>query len=326
MKKFLILTSIALTACYDSYVQDYDEQYIYFPYQTDVRTFVVGEGMTISMAANLTGVIENKEDRTIDFQVDNALADAAALEALKGHAFSYIKEAFASISEINVLPSNTYSILVDGKPSLQTVIKKGEHQGRITVKADSAAFLSDVSRTSPFNVIPLRITKVSSPLLYEGKETLVIGMRYENMLFGYYWHGGVTRVTDASGNEVETLRYYTTVPQTDGLVWKLTTVEPASLTVNAVGGEMNSTQQQMKITLADDGSISISAIAGATYAVEQDGQCSFNKARLLQDRKLFLNYKYVKNGLTFHATDTLTFRNRIRDGVNETFDENPANY
>ena len=60
--------------------------------------------------------------------------------------------------------------------------------------------------------------------------------------------------------------------------------------------------------------------------VEADGDCSFNRAKLLQNRRIYLKYKYVKDGLTYHATDTLTFRNRVRDGVNEWQDENPGNY
>jgi hypothetical protein len=328
MKKIIlsILLIASISSCYEDYVKDYDEQYIYFPYQIDVRTFVVGEGMKFSMAANLTGIINNDEDRIVDFQVDNALVNTTALSAFKDHAYSYIKEAFGSISNIMELSGNEYSILVDGKTSLQTVIKKGEHQGRITFKADSSAFLSDVSRISPKFVIPLRITKVSSPALYEGKETLVIGVRYENMLFGNYWHGGVTRVTNAEGTEVEVIHYPTSIPQADGLVWTLTTTEPFSLTANAVGNELNSTKQQIKLSLDANGTITVSSVSGATYVVEADGQSSYNQAKLLQDRKLFLNYKYSGNGLTYHATDTLTFRNRIRDGVNETFDENPDNY
>jgi hypothetical protein len=48
---------------------------------------------------------------------------------------------------------------------------------------------------------------------------------------------------------------------------------------------------------------------------------------LLQNRKILLNYKYVNAaGNTCYAKDTLTFRNRVRDGVNEWQDENPANY
>jgi hypothetical protein len=68
-------------------------------------------------------------------------------------------------------------------------------------------------------------------------------------------------------------------------------------------------------------------MTGATFAVEADGASTYNQAKLLQNRKIFLNYKY-KNaaGNWCYAKDTLTFRNRIRDGVNEWQDENPNNY
>jgi len=66
---------------------------------------------------------------------------------------------------------------------------------------------------------------------------------------------------------------------------------------------------------------------GATYQVQPEGTSTYNQAKLLQNRKIFLNYKYqVASGNWCYATDTLTFRNRIRDGVNEWQDENPENY
>jgi hypothetical protein len=63
-----------------------------------------------------------------------------------------------------------------------------------------------------------------------------------------------------------------------------------------------------------------------TFAPE--GECTFNNAKLLQNRKIFLKYQYTDavSGFTYHCTDTLTFRNRIRDGVNEWQDENPSHY
>ena len=146
------------------------------------------------------------------------------------------------------------------------------------------------------------------------------------MLFGNYWHGGETVVTDASGAEVNRIAYYTTVPQSETRVWTLTTVAPFSLTANAVGGELNGSKAQLKLTQGADGAITVSAADGADYAVEADGECSFNCAKLLQNRRIYLKYKYEKDGLIYHATDTLTFRNRVRDGVNEWQDENPANY
>ena len=58
------------------------------------------------------------------------------------------------------------------------------------------------------------------------------------------------------------------------------------------------------------------------------GASSFNNAKLLQKRQIFLNYRYVNTatGYTWNCTDTLTFRNRIRDGINEWQDEDPSHY
>ena len=51
MKKIgvFILLAAALTSCYDEYVKDYDYDGVYFPYQENVRTFVVGEGLKIDV-------------------------------------------------------------------------------------------------------------------------------------------------------------------------------------------------------------------------------------------------------------------------------------
>ena len=58
-----------------------------------------------------------------------------------------------------------------------------------------------------------------------------------------------------------------------------------------------------------------------------DTGSSWNRSKLLQGRKLFLNYTYSSpDGTVTEVTDTLTFRNRIRDGVNEWQDENPQHY
>ena len=59
-----------------------------------------------------------------------------------------------------------------------------------------------------------------------------------------------------------------------------------------------------------------------------DGKPSvFNDAKLLQDRKMTLNYSYSNgDGTTTYVNDYLQFRNRIRDGVNEWQSENPEDY
>lgn len=191
---------------------------------------------------------------------------------------------------------------------------------------DSLAYFAGSASTAPDHVIPIRITGAGDTGLIEGLETTVIGVRYENMLFGNWWHGGEAVVVDSEGGE-ENIYYHTEIPQSDNLVWTLTTAGPHTLTTNAIGNEQNSSTPKMLITIDEKtGEVTVASAEGSPYTVEPDGESSYNRAGLLQNRKVFLNYKFTKNGATWHCKDTLTFRNRIRDGVNEWQDENPDNY
>ena len=328
MKKYLFIlaATCALTSCYDDYVKDNDTQAVGFANQTDVRSVIVGEGMKFSTGVALGGTIENSVDRPISFEIDYSLVSDATLQAMKTHVFSYIQNLTKPLGSLEALSAEEYKLLPEGGTDGRVTIRQGSHLGQIFIKIDSVKFLADASRTLPKYVIPLRLTDGNGTDLMADKATSVIGVRYENMLFGNYWHGGETVVTDASGAEVNRIAYYTTVPQTETRVWTLTTVAPFELTANAVGGELNGSKAQLKLTQGESGAITVSAADGADYAVEADGDCSFNRAKLLQNRRIYLKYKYVKDGLTYHATDTLTFRNRVRDGVNEWQDENSGNY
>ena len=329
MKKYLFISLAAvlgLTSCYDDYVKDNPTQAVGFANQTDVRSVIVGEGMKFSTGVALGGIIENDRNRLINYEIDYSLVNDETLAAMKAHMFSYIQDLCKPIDALEGLPADEYTLRPDGGADGVVLIREGSHLGQIVIKVDSVKFLSDVTRTTPRYVIPLRLTSGNDTGLIEGKTTSVIGVRYENMLFGNYWHGGETVVTDASGREVNRISYYTTVPQADTKVWTLSTVEPMALTANAVGSELNGSDAQLKIIQGSDGAITVASVDGARYEVQPDGDCSFTRARLLQDRRIYLKYKYEKDGMTYHATDTLTFRNRVRDGVNEWQDENPENY
>jgi hypothetical protein len=322
----LLAVTVGVSSCYDDYVQDYEEHAIYFPFQTDVRTVVVGETMSFAAGVNLAGVIDNKQDRLVEIAVDHNLVDGSALSAFKNHSFLYIKNLFTSIGAITELPQNEYSLWVEGQESTTVLIRKGTHTGYIVVKIDSAQFLSDVSRTSPKFVIPLRITVTAPPdnKILESKSTAVIGVRYENMLFGNYYRSYALIVKDPAGNVVDEQHYSAPLNQANDKVWSLSTLSPTELIVRE--GENATNNPQMKLALAADGAITISPFGGAPYVVSADGESRYNAAKLLQDRKIFLNYQYTKDGNTCYASDTLAFRNRIRDGVNEWQDENPAHY
>jgi len=323
MKKifaFLFLVT-ALSSCYESYIKDYIYDGVYFPYQVDVRTLVVGEGMKINFGVALGGVSDNTRDRVVNYTIDNSMINATTLAAMKGGA-TYIKAATDPVSVLKLLPANYYTLSDNSK----FVIKQGQHAGAVTLKADSAKFLADAATLVATYALPVKITTADADTVLESKNYAVIGLKYENMLFGNYWHGGVTVEKKPDGTVASTTPYYTAINGPTSKAWSLTTVAPFELTSNGYSDITSSTGTEMKLT-QNGGTITISSVAGAAFPIIQDGACTFNQSKLLQDRKIYLKYKYVNAaGNTCYATDTLTFRNRVRDGVNEWQDENPGHY
>jgi hypothetical protein len=226
-----------------------------------------------------------------------------------------------SVSELKLLPKNYYTLSDNSK----FVIKKGLHSGVVTLKPDSANFLADASTRVPTYALPLRIITADADTVLQRKSWAVIALKYENMLFGNYWHGGVTIEKNPAGTVVSTQAYYTSVNSPVNKAWSLTTIAPLELTANGYS-DASPAGSQMKLT-QNGGVISISSVTGAAFPIVQDGECTFNQSKLLQNRKIYLKYKYLKsNGNTCYATDTLTFRNRIRDGVPEWQDEKKSHY
>ena len=324
MKKIIavLIMIVALSACYEDYILDYDYDGVYFPYQLDVRTFVVGEGMKINFGVALGGVRDNDRDRVVNYQMDNSLISAKTLADMKGSSATYIKTSMALVNELKLMPANYYSLSDNAK----MVIKQGEYSGVVTVKPDSVKFLGDASTINPVYALGMRITSADADTVLKLKIYAVVAFKYESMLYGKYWHGGVTVEKDsATGAVVTETKYYTTVPQPEAKVWTLSTVAPYALTANGVSDVSSSVVPEMKLTL-NGGNVIVSAMTGAKYAVEPNGASTYNQAKLLQNRKIILNYKYKKGKNWCYATDTLTFRNRLRDGINEWRSENPADY
>lgn len=321
MKKifvFLLLT-IALVSCYKDYVNDFTYSAVYFTYQTDVRTVVVGEGMKVELGVALSGVVDNQTDRNVSFVVNDALVTPAILTTMKGGP-TYVKNAVSGVTTLAPLPSNYYTL----SDNSNIVIKAGQASGSVILKVDSTNFLADAATLKANYAVALYINSADADTLLPLKRSTVVGIIYENMLFGNYWHGGVTTVKDAGGNVIQTIKYYTSIPTPESTIWKLTTVGPNVLVSNGFSNSVT-TKQELKLTL-NGTDITVSAGTGSTNIYLPDASSSFNRAKLLQDRRILLSYKYVVGANTYYCQDTLTFRNRIRDGVSEWQDENPSHY
>ncbi|NMC40327.1 MAG: DUF1735 domain-containing protein [Bacteroidales bacterium] len=324
MKKFIafIILSVAAVSCYEDYILDYVYTGIYFPYQIDVRTFVVGEGMKVKVGAALGGVRKNTVDREVTFTIDPALVTPAILAQMKGSSYSHIKDPTTPVATLQVMPANYYTLSNNSK----MIIKAGEHMGDVVVKPDSANFLNDsVNTIYATYVLPFYIQDADADTVLENKRYNIVGLKFENMLYGNYWHGGQARI-ERPGFPDSIFTYKTEIPTAEAKIWILKTAGPSTLYCN---GYLNQTTAKKEMTLVLKGNtVFVSAGVGATYTIEPDGQSTFNRSKLLQDRRIYLKYKYLNpgNGWTYHCTDTLRFRNRFRDGINEWMDENPANY
>lgn len=326
MKKILGLIALifTMTSCYDDYVKDYKYDAVYFTYQYDVRTFVVGEGMSFDYGVALGGVMNNTRERVVHYEIDPTLITPEALSAMQTSSLSYIKNETNGILPANfkLLPANFYSVT----DANVFVIAKGQNVGRVTIRPDSALFLSSLMTLKPNFVLPLVIKSADVDTVLAKKKTTLIAVKYENKFFGNYWHGGITVRYTPTNAIKDTLKYYTAIPSAESKIWVLKTAGPFELTINGYSNINSGTKQEIKIT-QNGNQFTIGNVIGSKFVYSQNGICEFNNAKLLQNRKIIMNYKYVDaSGYTCYATDTLTFRNRIRDGVNEWQDENPSNY
>ncbi|MFN8242109.1 MAG: DUF1735 domain-containing protein [Bacteroidales bacterium] len=329
MKKILAFIAIAIlmVSCYEDYIVDYPYTAIYFPFTQNVRTFVVGEGMKFEVGAALGGVSDNKVDRNVDFILDNTLITPAALAALKASSSTYIKNATTAVTTLEQLPTTHYSMT----PSTSVmVIKKGWYSGTVVIKADSTAYCNDSLKTTKLSTyaLPFRITGCDDvDSILPAKRTQIVGTMLENMLFGNYWHGGQATVDrSVIGKADSTVKYYTAIPTLENRIWTLTTLGPQTLSINSYYNAVSGAAAQIKLVLKGN-NVYLSSLPTSAYVITPDGPCTFNRSKLLQDRRIYLKYKFTTaNGFVYHCTDTLRFRNRIRDGVNEWQDENPSHY
>jgi hypothetical protein len=165
----LVIISVGFVSCQFEYVEEtYPNTSVLFIYQNYNRNLIVGEGLQFKPAVNLAGVLNNKEERRVTYEVDPSLVTP----------------------DKTLLPQAYYTL---GNPS-QIVIPKGEMRGFLPVVMDSAAFLADPRSLTGEFVLPLRI--VSAPnvdLVLEEKNSICISLNYFGKQFGFYQYSGEYR-------------------------------------------------------------------------------------------------------------------------------------
>ncbi|MEP0367323.1 MAG: DUF1735 domain-containing protein [Cyclobacteriaceae bacterium] len=287
----LILGISAVTACddyrFDDYAQDFDYTAVYFPHQQLTRTFVYGEFDHIQVAVQMGGRRTNNRSEWVAFEIDNEM----------------------SVDGYTMLPSSHYALSDDDF----FPIKPGDLGGELTLTVNKA-FFEDIADGSQF-YIPFRLNDTSVDSILTTKDTMILELKVEAAHFGNYYHNGRLTVDSVGGGQ-EVIHYHQDVPVTNEINnWELTSVSYDTLKTNGIANQKSGVSYYgFHLVIGDDGNVGIYPSADSEWQVTANGSSVIDTEK----KELYLNYKYQDtDGNAYTVADTLIFRNRILDGVNQ---------
>ncbi|MCX6309357.1 MAG: DUF5627 domain-containing protein [Bacteroidia bacterium] len=295
----------------------------YFPYQTPVRTIILGkydEGFNTNdnlhqfeIGVTMTGVYENKMDRKVFFKLDTTL--------------------LSNVSDVKYLPQAYYTMGTDS----MVIIPKGDIKGRILIKLTDA-FFDDPKSIAALNftnyAIPLVITRVEGldstlvgkPLVVNPirnkavdwtilpKDYTLFGIKYINKFHGNYLRRGADKLINSSDVVVGTKIYHNQYVERDEVV-KASTFSLNTISVPNTIRRFNSTDGgtiTLNLVFAPNDSCIVynksnNAVMGKG-ALKENGDLWGGKTRDV----IYLDYAYtdlVKNE-KHEVKDTMVIRDR----------------
>lgn len=331
MKKVFLMSFILLsilTACNKDWeFPDYKYTTVYFPYQSPVRTLVLGEDLfdntldnqhKFMIMATMGGVYENKKDVIIDFSVDNSLAQN-------------LKFGSAAAADVIAMPENYYSFPKEKK----ILIPSGELMGGVEIQLTDAFFADPRAIKNTF-VIPLKInsvtgadsvlvgkTSVTSPDRRKAsdwavapKDYVLYAVKYINPYHGVYLRRGIDEVKGSNGNAAldTTVIYHNAFVEKDEVVSVFTrSLTEDTVSLNAKNKGNINVPFRLVLNFNSSGDILISAPASATtYTVSGSGKFVKKGDMWGNEKRDVMHLKYqVDFGTTTHNfTDTLVMRDR----------------
>jgi hypothetical protein len=217
------------------------------------------------------------------------------------------------------MPSAYYTL----SSTSEFVVPKNEEQGYVDIKIDSVAFLADPKALTGEYVIPFRLTGSNDlDSINSAKDYMVLSVNYWAKQHGNYNYSGQTIRKSATATETLNYSYNRIVSES---IRQLTTVGPKTLKMvpDATTGTKDPGAGEftfnMEVPSVGSGEVVISGTPGATIQVAGNGSSTYDAAK----HTFYLKYKYTDGAYQCEATDTLVFRNRVRDvqsdgkGVNE---------
>lgn len=333
MKKIILLLCIILVICYscsnkDSVFPDYKYTTVYFPYQSPIKTLVLGEDIYDNsldnqhkclIMATMGGVYENKRDVSLSVVVDTVLARRLRFNAATG-------------DNVVAMPDSYYSL--PGSKEQKIVIPSGKLMGGLEVQLTDAFFQDPRSIKNTF-VIPLRITGVvNADSVLSGKSNLkdpdrrnpdewitqpkdyiLYAIRYINPYHGTYLRRGIDNVKGAGGNTAldTTVVYHAQYVEKDELCNMVTTsMNEVAVSLKTKSRGNTDVPFQLLLRFDNQGKCTIVNPAAATYTVTGTGELVKKGDMWGNEKRDVLYLQYQANfGTTTHAfKDTIVLRDR----------------
>ncbi len=262
---------------------------VYFPYGELPRSAVSGEGLEIKVGAYLGGVKDNNNIEDLTFEIDPTMLDGTAY---------------------TLLPSDYYTLGSADK----ITIDKGEFLGLLSVKFDSLRMASDMQLLDYNYALPFRILSASTDSILEGKEETIIPIKLMNTYEGNFYQVGSLKEFFTVDKVLDTAYVYgdhLDGPNTP--IRELSSIMMDTVKINGVANRTGDNYSMKLKVNPEDNSVTIIADPSSDYQVEENGFSLWDPVK----RRFTLKYKYSDGGKDFEVEEVLTFRNRIRDGINE---------
>ena len=255
---------------------DFDYTTTYFPYQSPVRTLILGNTdqvdnskdklLQFSIGVRVGGMYENKKDWTVNYSIDNDL----------------VKGLFnATNDSMKVLPQSYYTL----SPLGSLVVPKCSFVGNINVQLNNS-FLDDTLAYRGVYVIPVKISSSTTDSVLYGKllpsvlpsladvriatqwvvapkSYTLFGIKFINAYHGTYLHRGLDSIKTVPGVFVQKNIYRTNYVETDEL-WN----------VKALGRDTVEISGTVKRTPSSPGSFSMWLVFN-----QQNETCSIVSAK-----------------------------------------------
>ncbi len=294
----IILLCISFSCAYDDFKEDYEYSTVYFANQINKRNFVEDEVNTIKIGVVLGGKRVNTKNEWVEFIIRDE-------SGMSGTGYTLMPEKYYNLSSTE-----------------EFTIGESTFQGEIDMTVDPS-FFDDPQAVNDHYALLFKLRETSAGSINPVKDSLILILGFESRFFGNYYHNGLVIRTDtADGSTVDTIQYHQEEPVTNRVNnWSLKS--RASNTVSTDGianyapsditGFMIRVDDSYNIEIMEDTSL---VSAGYDWKVKQlDGNNTYDP----ESRMFYLNYEFTdfSTGYRCFVTDTLLFRNRILDGVNQ---------